>query len=206
MSSRPLNCLNEAPSSYAVREMRGHIDRLEEENRQYRKAFEAVEPFPDAWQLTTQESRCLGCLARAYGKLVSIDDLGVLIFGADKSGDEYAVWQFISKLGRKLKAAGIEITGKRGQGYHLTPDSLAVIRAVFPAELDAIHAAAEAALTARIETLEAENRELRVIVAEPPSTPASLEPPRHRLRRAWRDYVKPKTYRGPKTKGGRHAR
>ena len=207
--SRPLRCLDEAPSDQVVRSLRERIDLLEEMVRQYREANESIAAYPLAWKLTRKEASLLARLQRAKGEAVSKENLMVALYGLEVDVEPKIIDVFVCKIRRKVSGAGIEIRTFWGLGYRLTLESVAELRRLSTARQDVIAgivqapdpaAVAEvAALTARIAELEAENARLVTAAAPvPPAPPAVIPTPPQRVRGGWREFVKAK----PKHRAG----
>lgn len=105
------------------------VEYLREENRQLRESLGGAEfSFPREWRLTRAEQRLLSCLytGKNYFRIEE-----ALRFASchGNATDRDVVKVRVCGMRKKLKPFGIEIRNVWGEGYELTPESAAIIKA-----------------------------------------------------------------------------
>lgn len=208
-----LACLDEPVSPAVIRSLRDRIDLLEEENRQLREAAEALVSFPRSWRLTEMEARFVSVLMRSKTGAMSKEALMTALYGLEPDVEDKVIDVWACKLRKKFKALGVavEIETVWGQGYRLTAETRAVLRAALEGVDDTDEEPSQAAMQAVIdglaadhEALIAENQRLMALLADPPvgSKPSASD-------KGWRRFAKARQPRRAPVlviRGGRHAR
>jgi DNA-binding winged helix-turn-helix (wHTH) protein len=193
--------------------MRDRIDLLEEENRQLREASEALISFPRSWGLTKMEARFVSALMRSKTGALSKEALMTALYGLEPDVEEKIIDVWACKLRKKFSAIGVAVDIRTvwGQGYTLTAEDRATLKAALEGldgSADERHQAAMQAamdeLAARHEALIAENQRLQAQLDDPPvgAKPTASE-------KGWRRFAKNKPSRRASaivTRGVRHGR
>jgi DNA-binding response OmpR family regulator len=122
-----------------------YIEAVEAENDALRERIAILETLlgfrvevPLVFNLTAQEAKLFGLLLKR--DLVTKEAGMVALYGSRPDGDvaeEKIVDVFVCKMRPKLKAWGIVIETKWGQGYYLSAESKAKARAMLPKQMEA---------------------------------------------------------------------
>ena len=105
------------------------VEYLREENRQLKNAMIGRRVgFPFAWRLNAGEEKLLNCL---YTSPTGRSTRNTLMIASSKSAyvDRKIVDVRVSHLRKKVMPFGIRIRTIWGEGYELTPESVAIIKA-----------------------------------------------------------------------------
>lgn len=111
------------------------VEALEVENERLRARIEQLEGAmglgfltPVEWRLTASESRVFGVLMAR--DLATKDAIMAALYrdGGRDEAEIKIVDVFICKIRKKLRAFGIEIITRWGEGYALAPETKAIVR------------------------------------------------------------------------------